>query len=73
MMMHYSKIITEIALICREFLPGYQCFVLLSDFHDYVLVIADESMTKQICTVTQKYKLWYNCFYLCKNCVGFGI
>ena len=35
--------------------------------HDDVLVIADESMTKQICTITQKYKLWDNCFYLCKS------
>ena len=27
---------------------------------------ADESMTKQICTITQIYKLWDICFYLCK-------
>ena len=29
-------------------------------------VVADESMTKQICTITQKYKLLDNCFYLCE-------
>ena len=28
------------------------------------MIIADESMTKQIRTITQKYKLWDNCFYL---------
>ena len=31
----------------------------------YWLLIADESMTKQICTITQEYKLWDICFYLC--------
>ena len=46
--------------------------MLLQEFHIVLpkismvnWVIADESMTKQIWTITQKYKLWDNCFYLC--------
>ena len=31
----------------------------------HIWVMADESLTKQICPVTPKYKLWDNCFYLC--------
>ena len=33
--------------------------------HNYVSIIADESMMKQICTITPKYKLWDNCFIFC--------
>ena len=29
------------------------------------IVVTDESMTKPICPITQEYKLWDNCFYLC--------
>ena len=32
-----------------------------------MLVIADESMTKQICLSTQNYRLWDICFYLCNK------
>ena len=34
-------------------------------------LIADELMTKQICTITQNNKLWDNCFYLCANLICF--
>ena len=33
------------------------------------LTFADESMTKKICPITQKYRLWDNCSYLCKICI----
>ena len=36
----------------------------LNAFSRTLVLVADESMKKQICPINQKYKLWDNCFHL---------
>jgi len=57
----------KIALRRRRFYrrPIQTSNIVMFDPRIHFIRIADESMTKQICTITQKYKVWDICFYLC--------